>query len=366
MRNTLAERLLAKIMGWTPAQIDEERPLLQALADFKFNDYQQFSPGTRFLESLVKWLEQFKTSKERIIAYRIVREHLIFISNEQMVHLVNILFSEKINPILIGKSANEERIQSYLVSKILDCAAYKSNLRMSLFIGLSDGSRMDHFRRSAGLNNEQVTVTYDISDEKTDDMLKDLRKAYPDSKFKSLFLIDDFTASGRSYCRPEQGKGKLLKFLNNLFDIADPNPKVLHSKAFHNIVDFDHLEIRILFYVATTEALERLREGVDQWQKLNQRTFKYSVDCILIIDEEIKKKITDDIEIMKLMADYFDPSVINDHYKQGKHDIPYLGFNECGLPLILNHNTPNNSLPILWLPEDKEFVGLFPRISRHK
>jgi len=43
MRNTLAEKLLAKIMEWTPSQIDEERPLLQAMADFKLNDYQQFS-----------------------------------------------------------------------------------------------------------------------------------------------------------------------------------------------------------------------------------------------------------------------------------------------------------------------------------
>lgn len=69
---------------------------------------------------------------------------------------------------------------------------------------------------------------------------------------------------------------------------------------------------------------------------------------------------------MKLAIKYFDSNIINKHYKKGKHDNPYLGFNECGLPLILNHNTPNNSLPILWLPDDMRYKGLFPRVTRHK
>jgi hypothetical protein len=88
------------------------------------------------------------------------------------------------------------------------------------------------------------------------------------------------------------------------------------------------------------------------------------VSAIQIIEENAQSHS----DFMQLCSndDYFDPSIVDSHYKEGKHTAPYLGFNECALPLILNHNTPNNSLPILWLPEDKKFIGLFPRVTRHK
>jgi hypothetical protein len=36
------------------------------------------------------------------------------------------------------------------------------------------------------------------------------------------------------------------------------------------------------------------------------------------------------------------------------------------LPLVLHHNTPNNSICLLWSYEDTQVRGLFPRIKRHK
>lgn len=360
MRNNLAEKLLAKIMEWSPDETDTERPLLQALADFKLNEYQQFSAGTRFIESLVKWLEQFNSIEERRTAYRIIKEHLVFISSEQVAHLVNMLFSEKVNPILIRKVAKEINTKPYLVKRILTSDEYKSNLRMSLFLGLSDGSRIDQFRRSAGISNEQVSPTYEVANDKADDMLKDLQAEFTDGKFRSLFLIDDFTASGRSYCRPEKEKGKLLKFFNDyLF-------KKENGQQFPSIIDFDNLEIHVLFYIATRDAMSMLKQGILDWQTKHSKTFSFSVDCLLEINGDMKDRIVEDSVIMKLLADNFDSSIIDKHYREGKHDQPFLGFNECGLPLVLSHNTPNNSLPIFWLPEDKKFVGLFPRISRHK
>jgi len=43
-----------------------------------------------------------------------------------------------------------------------------------------------------------------------------------------------------------------------------------------------------------------------------------------------------------------------------------LGFAQCALPVVLSHNTPNNSVYILWGPETMTFSGLFPRVSRHR
>ncbi len=238
MRSTLAETLLTKIMEWTPDEIDKERPLLQAMANLKWNEYQQFAPGTRFLESLVKWLQQFENIEDRKIGYKLVRDHLIFISSEQMAHLVDILFSEKVNPFLIKKTATEIGLAPHLVTKILNNPAYKNNLRMSLFIGLSDGSKIDQFRRVAYLNNEQVIATYDPSDEKIKDMLKKLQAELPGSKFKTIYLLDDFTASGKSYCR-SGGKGKLAKIFKMIFEENDD--------GYNSAIDFANLEIHILF-----------------------------------------------------------------------------------------------------------------------
>lgn len=356
MRTTLAEKLLAKIMEWPPDEIDRERPLLQAMANLKWNEYQQFSPGTRFLESLVKWLQQFETLADKKIGYRLVRDHLIFVSSEQLAHLVDILFSEKINPILIRKTAAEKGLRSYLVTKILNDPLYTNNRRMSLFVGLSDGSRIDQFRRGASLNNEQVIATYAVSDEKILDMLSKLQSEIPDSKFKTIFLVDDFTASGKTYCRSDGG-GKLGKIFKSIFE-----PK----EDYYPVVDHNNLEIHLLFYIATLEALDNIRQGIDEWKTKHDIQFTCTVDCLLPIDDTVKQRITSDSEMMSFMKKYFDDDIVDEHYRKGKYDLPFLGFNECGLPMVLNHNSPNNSVAILWMPADKKYKGLFPRISRHR
>ena len=134
MRDFLAERLLVKIMEWSPEEISDERPLLQALASFKYDNYQQFSTGIRFIESLVRWLNQFEYPAERKVAYNFIKNQLIFISNEQMSYLVNIAFNDKINPVIIRKTAQEIGLKEYLVRKIINCKEYNSNLRKCLFI----------------------------------------------------------------------------------------------------------------------------------------------------------------------------------------------------------------------------------------
>ena len=92
MKDALAEKLLARIMKWTSEVIFEEIPQLQSLASFKYNEYQQFSTGMRFIESLVRWLQQFQTVEERKIAYGFLKQYLIFISSDQMSYLVNMVF----------------------------------------------------------------------------------------------------------------------------------------------------------------------------------------------------------------------------------------------------------------------------------
>ena len=93
MKRELAERLLAQIMGWaTPEEMAAERAFLEAFGAYKYDEYQQFSPGRRFLESLALWLRQFKPGDERRAAYDFVKQRLVFISDAEMNHLVELSF----------------------------------------------------------------------------------------------------------------------------------------------------------------------------------------------------------------------------------------------------------------------------------
>jgi hypothetical protein len=365
MNNLLAEKILVKLMDWTQSEIDIERPLIQALANLKYDEYQQYSTGMRFTESLVNWLNQFENAKERNIAYRFIKDHLIFISSEQIRHLINICFYEKIDPLLTVKAAEIMQISHHFITKIHKAETYAHVKRKSLFLGLSDGAKIDQLRRSSSIDNEQIFSSYYISREKQNDMLEKLAEAIgKDSKFSSIYLIDDFTASGLSYFRSTEKKGKILTFLNLLYK----DNEIGDSGVLSNLIDINGLSIHIIFYVARKSALDHLTNEINKWKVENAKEFEYSVSAVQVIDLDVTQSILDNKEFIELVKNkkYFDNSIVDNHYNVGHSSKPYLGFNECALPLVLNHNTPNNSLPILWLPADKEFTGLFPRVTRHK
>src|SRR5688572_21943460 len=98
MKEALAERLLASVMNWQPEDLADERPILQAMAAYKYDEYQQFSPGLRFIESLALWLDGVKDPAQKKEAYRFVRERLVFFSTAETHHLVAVSYPDFIRP----------------------------------------------------------------------------------------------------------------------------------------------------------------------------------------------------------------------------------------------------------------------------
>jgi hypothetical protein len=90
MKDENALALLAKVMGWDSDAAIEYVPKLQLLADFKYDQYQRFAPGKRFIESLALWLKQFG-AVDRQTALDFVLEELVFFSEQEMTHLVQSL-----------------------------------------------------------------------------------------------------------------------------------------------------------------------------------------------------------------------------------------------------------------------------------
>src|SRR5215212_609460 len=79
VKSELAEELLNRLMGWDRAAFQEKVHRLEALATYKFDEYDNFRPGVKFFESLAAWLDQFPDVAERSIALNFVLERLIFI-----------------------------------------------------------------------------------------------------------------------------------------------------------------------------------------------------------------------------------------------------------------------------------------------
>jgi hypothetical protein len=334
--------------------------------------------GKRFLESLVLWLRQFKTIDERKIAYDFVIKRLLYISEPQMDHLVDLAYSQRIFPILLKQTVESQGFYLYNVRKIRKSKAFKEIRRKSLFLGMSDGSRMDAFRRKHNFNNEQVSVSYELSEDKWRRMQKDLHEWLNKNEmktgkvFENIFLIDDFSGSGNSILRKDgdRFKGKLPRFVEEYLGTVE-EPRSL-GKCCRD----EGPKLFILTYIANQKAITHLKGTMEKFIKSLPTPPKFaSCDILeplqLIADKEKVPQSNSKIdkEFIQLLDQYYDDRIADDHFKTGGTDAKY-GYAGCALPLVLWHNCPNNSVYLLWAESQntEEYPGLkalFPRIARH-
>lgn len=362
----LADRLLAEVMQWSADDVAEERPLLQAMASYKYDEYQQFAPGMRFIESLAIWLRQFHGRDEQQTAYDFIKQYLIFCSDAEMKHLVEIAYHDHIRISLLRRVAETLNVEQWRVSKIRSSQEYQLARRRSLFIGLSDGARMDVFRRaSRELSHEQILLIYD-SVGNTDRIAGTIEELDKDisilideptqgTKFNTLVLLDDFSGSGKSYIRQKKDgtyTGKLFKLCTALLE---------DGKLRRDLIDAGNLSIIVVLYIATEQARQYLQ------QQLSSLLFPYGVSFEIVVVQLLEESVAvhpGEIERLDGLLDaYYRTEYEDKHSEVGGTSIKY-GFSEGGLPLVLSHNTPNNSIFVIWL-DKLDFRGLFPRRSRH-
>jgi len=377
MNSNLANQLLASIMKWDAPTLASERAALEFMGSMKYDAYDRYMPGMRFMSSLVQWLNDIK-EEDRYEAYKFIKEKLVFISSMQMNYLVDLLYDSKIRPILLDMSTAETGMPSYKCSSKVVRTRFEIEKRSALVIGLSDGAHTDILRRSAGFNNEQVLTNYYPDGKKLKDMLDELRKdqklkGIENPFFRRIFLIDDFTASGKSFIRFDESDreyhGKLKRIIDELCikGYVEKEQKIEHLSYLLN--PEQKIQIDILFCIATEKARTNIKSSLDDYLKsVNwQNKVEFNIHIVQILEDKLSIDIKTDKDLVKLLKKdehFVEECVISKSYKVGKNDNPWLGFDECALPVVLAHNTPNNSLPIIWQDAER-FHGLFPRISRH-
>ncbi len=383
MINSLALNLIADVMDWENDTATREYAWLQLMSAVKYDGYSDFRAGVRFLESLVTWLKQFEPD-DREVAYALVKRRLVYISSSEMQRVIENFVPEIVTPYLRKVVAAELNIAPYMVwGSQKGAKTFSSRLRKCLFIGLSDGSRIDVLRRAnaGSLSQEQILPMMNIDPEKWKGLSKDIRKEEgKDARFEDVFLIDDFTASGTTFIRmvDNEWKGKLAKFEKMVKDAKDSVGESLPIA--------DDYNLHIHHYVSTFQARKTLLERVnDAEQNWSDKTFKSAVITegtllpntlkIGSINPNTSEMVAGDLDdgpILELCKKYYDHGLfqrLEIHCREVGQDTMQYGYANCALPLVLEHNTPNNALSLLWAETDNanghNMRPLFHRRDRH-
>lgn len=355
MNQDLGLKVLAQIMRWTDEMARREFQWLKLMARLKYDGYRDFQAGMRFIESLVTWLRQFKPC-DRKTAYAFVRHTLVYIGPGEMQRLVEQFYPRTVRDRIVRMVAAERDIPSYRVLADPDARITEKRLRrQTLFMGLSDGARIDTMRRanSGFLNNEQFASSTQVDTEKWKDLLDHLRTDLndPEARFRLVYLIDDFAGTGTSFLRfdEEKGawKGKLVRFRQSA-ENADRDLNLFE----------DEWELCVHHYVASSVAEKSVKERLeratadaafpDGW------TRKMHSSCGMVLPKDLPIDAVSGRhdDFIQLTRTCYDPIIRTKHTDVGGAPHLGLGYGRCALPLVLEHNTPNNSVALLWAETD--------------
>lgn len=352
MNQDLGLKILAEIMRWTDERARDEYRWLRMMARLKYDGYRDFQAGMRFFESLATWLQQFAQS-ERETAYSFVRTRLVYVGPSEMQKLVEQFYPTTMRDRLISTVAVQRGISTFQVLADESARADVDRLRrQTLVMGLSDGARIDGIRHSnvGLLTNEQLVLATQLDKEKWEDLLGNLREDVGDETalFRLVYLVDDFAGTGTSFFRYNEKKQKWSGKLWRFKESVDGARQVLGSDPF----DQDW-ELCVHHYIAGLAAAQAIGErqelakealAGDGWAK----TVHISFGTVFPADLPLGMVEGRDEEFIKLTQAYYDPVIRTKHTDVGGVEHLGLGYGGCALPLVLEHNTPNNSAALLW------------------
>ena len=386
MNERMALGLIMRLMNWDDGQATREFEWLKLMAAVKYDGYADFKSGVRFLENLIIWIKQFRDA-DRVVAYEFIRHRLIYVSPAEMQQLVESFFPEVVAPQLREAIATKMKIPAYEAWATPEALVeYEIAKRKTLIVGMSDGSRIDLLRRANAktLSTEQILPMMNIDGQKWKDLGKDLRKNLTatekehgiDAKpylFDRVYLVDDFTASGTTFIRKtlddEQKsiwKGKLEKF-NTLVNQA----RTADKTDFPLIEGYD---LHIHHYISSDQARHALDDRIKiAVESMPARSFeKITVAESLRLPTDAKLDALGDQAFLEVCDRYYDHSLfvrLEKHCLEANMTHIRYGYADCALPVVLDHNTPNNSISLLWAKtEGKDghpMEPLFARRDRH-
>ena len=314
---TTEEKLRRKIKVLAQS-IWQEKQINERLVDEWLNNFAEDNPSN--------------THQERINALYLLSNFLYF-GNIEIRELLKSLYRDKFKYNLvkdIRKNNNDTTDLNFINEQ------YKQELEGTYFLSVGNPSESGSFilylfRQENQLSKNRFPILTEIF-EKSD---KEISLVNQD--IKRLVFLDDFSGSGSQAIRGSKNFVKIIK---------DINPKI---------------KIVYLLLFATTYALQKLRDS----------GLFDSVDSVVIFDETFKvfedasryfKENHPEIDkefCKQLCVRYREAMPSQDPY----NEFNPMGYGECQLLVGFNHNTPNNTLPLMWF-EDEKWSSIFKRYPK--
>ena len=374
MKTSLANQLLGRLVELNEEDEAELVPHLMTMAELKWDSYEGFRAGQRFMESLARWLQGFPDSGTRKRWLEFLLKNLVFVSAAEVDHLIAVAYPDFIRPAVLERAAAASGIERHRKAQLVSTPAFKVEQRRILILALSDGARLDVLRRNSDLSHEQFVPQPAVPHARREDLRRKLAQALTvhggnqdESTFNHVLLVDDFYGSGTSLIDvvEDQDKGgeggavvldgKIAKFLKDAdsLTMADENGPALLAENY---------SATILLYMASARAKRHIEESLARAGLAG----RWSLEVVQVFDRDY------DITDSELLADcdvFWDPVLEDEHKKRAAR-----GYKDCALPVVLYHNAPNNSVSPLWADStgrrregyvSQERRALFPRYERH-
>ena len=364
MKDELVERVLAHLLSWQPIEVTRFGSQYQALATLKYDEYDGYSAGQGFLENFTGWLAQMRPDDRQRAAQFVLME-LVFVSRAELDHIVETVYPDIIRPALLREASTRIRLREldltnsrWNIRRIAESDEFRKLHRKVLILGLGDGARIAQLRRTSEFSHEQFYIAPELADASVTRMRDKLREAVDDTEalFEYVILVDDFAGSGVTSIRREESedgdvwKGRLERTREHLESLA--GEAVIEDP-----------QVMVILYLASSQARVHIED------LLVERQLNWAFQVVQELPDSIK---VHDPQLLKMCEHYYDYAIeriLGEHVRVADGDIIY-GFGDGRLPLVLSHNTPNNSISLLWmdtvdLENSSKQRALFPRRHRH-
>lgn len=296
----------------------------------------------RALKSKVTaWLDNF-LDEEKLMALYLLSEFMYF-GDSQMRILLKTLFRDLFKyPLIkeIRKSEGDTLDRAIIESRFDD------ELIKTRFIGIGNPSEsgahlLYFFRQENNLSKKNFIHTYEIND--------------PENlNINRLVFLDDFCGSGNQVCS-DKGLNEFISYIKT----TRPN-----------------IELNYLMLVGTELGIENIERAnifntVNAVMRLDKSFKVFETDSRYFKDSNLPWKLND----VKSFAQIYGYRLTEKWCaKNGAVGIPQihscatansLGFSDCQLLLGFHHNTPDNTLPIMWYDEkDYPWTPIFKRYNK--
>lgn len=280
---------------------------IKNLYDYKWSADRHFSAG--LIPTIESWLNNFKTKRERRIAFELVSK-ILFYSRKEMESLCK----TACNNIL--------KLLSQNLGYTIDMSFID---RHSFLVPLTDSGAeyCTYLRHNYQLDTNTVTQSF-----------QDLKTTHF-SERKHIIFFDDFVGSGATAIN------KYREF------------RLSERKA-----AFGDLHFYYCALVATKWGLEKIKQETEleavAGEVLGSQYKCFSYDSVIYTEARNRA------EAEQVFSKYGQQICIDDPEIDG---FP-LGFNDDQLSVVLHGNTPDNTLPVIWYP-DKDWFALFKRSRRY-